>query len=82
MTFVVAALFATTLFAVEPETCIAPGGTVIVEHAEKRYALASIECRDLFLTDPERYSQLFDALTELAQTGKRVAPSQPSLVPS
>lgn len=82
MTFVAAALFAAALSAIEPETCIAPGGTVKVEHAGKRYALASAECRDLFLSDPERFSQLFDALTELAAAGKRVAPPQPSLVPS
>ena len=82
MTFVAAALFAAALSAVEPETCIAPGGTVIVEHAGKRYALASSDCRDLFLSDPERYSQIFDALTELATAGKPAAPAQPSLVPS
>lgn len=82
MTFVAAALFAAALSAVEPETCIAPGGTVIVEQAGKRYALASSDCRDLFLSDPERYSQLFDALTELAAAGKPAAPAQPSLVPS
>jgi hypothetical protein len=80
MTILVAAMFAAALFAVEPETCI--GGDVVVEHAGKRYALATSECRDLFLSDPERYSQLFDALTELEAAGKRIAPRQPSLVPS
>jgi hypothetical protein len=55
---------------------------VIVEHAGKSYAVASAECRDLFLTDPERYAQLFDALIELQEQGKNIAPPQPSLVPS
>ena len=80
MTILAAAMFAAALSAVEPETCI--GGDVVVEHAGKRYPVASSECRDLFLSDPERYSQLFDALIELEAGGKRVAPRQPSLVPS
>lgn len=82
MTIFLATIVAAALYAVEPETCVVPGGSIIVEHSGRTYAVASMECRDLFLIDPERYSQLFDALIELQEQGKNVTPPQPSLVPS
>ena len=54
--------------AIEPERCLPSPGTrpaVVVEHEGKSYPLTSEQCRELFLSDPERYSQLFDALAEL-----------------
>lgn len=83
-----AVLLATTAFAQEappPESCIVTDGAsspVTVEHAGREYRLASALCREEFLTDPERYAQLYDALLELAAAGKRIAPATPSLVPS
>lgn len=70
-----------------PETCLASRKTsapVVVTHAGKSYRLASEGCRDQFLTDPERYSQLYDALAELEAAGTPLAaaPEAASLVPS
>ena len=71
--------------ATQPEDCIArdKASGVEVSHGEKTYRLASEACRDEFLSDPERYSQLYDALLELEREG---IPHQPrptdSLVPS
>ena len=68
-----------------PEECRAGGeSSVAVEHAGKTYRLASEACREEFLSDPERYAQLYDALAELEAGGKRVAarPRDASLVPS
>lgn len=74
------------LAAIEPEECLVPPGSTAaasVEHDGSLYEFASVECRELFLSDPERYSQLFDALAELG-----VLPSDPrssetvSLVPN
>ena len=62
------------------ESCLTDGRGE-VEFRGRRYALRDETCRDLFLTDPERYSQLFDALIELADAG-RPAPRSASLVPS
>ena len=66
-----------------PEECIAPGAApVTVTHAGKSYRLASEDCRSQFLSDPERYAQLYDALLELKAAGATIAPAVPSLVPS
>jgi YHS domain-containing protein len=71
------------LLAVEPEQCLTPRASVTVEHGGKTYALANEACREQFLSDPERYAQLYDALLELQAQGRRVQPpSKPSLVPS
>lgn len=91
MTRFAAALFLTSLIsspiaAVEPEECLVRPGSAAaasVEYGGTVYELGSIECRELFLSDPERYAQLFDALAELG-----VSPSDPaasetvSLVPN
>jgi len=69
----------------EPEACIAKAGdraAVVATHGGKSYRLASEACREQFLSDPERYSQLYDALLELAAEGTPLRPATPSLVPS
>ncbi len=60
-----------------------------VEYAGKTYYLRDRACKDEFLADPERFSQLFDTLRELQASGqtpkKSVKPKTPdmaSLVPS
>jgi YHS domain-containing protein len=68
------------------EDCIPrPGETAefTVEYAGKTYALRSEPCRVEFQSDSERYSQLYEALLELARSGK-TAPDEGSvsLVPS
>lgn len=69
-----------------PEECLLQareGSVVTVAHAGTTYRLASEACRAEFLTDPERYSQLYDALIEMAAEGAPVlAPARASLVPS
>jgi len=82
-----AATLTGTLFAQEspqPEDCIKQSdSSVAVIHAGKSYRLASEACRVQFLSDPERFAQLYDALLELEKDGKPVvAPSKASLVPS
>lgn len=48
-----------------------------VEYGGKTYFLRDEECRQLFQTDPERFSQLFDALLEQAnQTPDRQIPDR------
>lgn len=79
---------AALLFAVTPapEECLAKANdasAVVVAHAGKSYRMASEECREQFLSDPERYAQLYDALLELEREGTPLrAPAAPSLVPS
>lgn len=55
------------------------------EYGGKTYHFNSAACKDEFLTDPERYSQLYDALLELRAKGQ-LAKAKPrdeaSLVPS
>lgn len=60
-----------------------------VEYAGKTYYLRDRACKDEFLADPERFSQLFDTLRELKASGqnpkKAIKPKTPdmaSLVPS
>jgi hypothetical protein len=69
-----------------PEQClnIAPPGGVTVTHAGKTYRLATEACKAEFLSDPERFAQLYDALLELRTAGTPLpnAPSSASLVPS
>lgn len=67
-----------------PEECLVARekAAVTVEHAGKTYAFRFADCRDEFLSDPERYSQLYDALLELQAEGKAVRNTPPSLVPS
>lgn len=68
-----------------PETCRVltdERTSVTVLHAGREYRLASEACRAQFLSDPERYAQLYDALAELEAAGRAAVPRAPSLVPS
>ena len=65
--------------AVSPEDCL-KGGQVSVAYGGKTYRLADEQCKQQFLEDPERYSQLYDALLELGDKAKPPKPA--SLVPS
>ena len=65
----------------DPEKCLTKRG-LSVAHAGKQYTLRDEACRDLFLSDPERYAQLFDAVAELEAAGKPTVVPRPSLVPS
>lgn len=68
-----------------PEECrvIAnPADAVNVTHGGKTYRLANEACRDQFLSDPERYAQLYDALAELEAMGTPAVARPASLVPS
>lgn len=67
-----------------PEECIVFEGNapVTVVYGGKTYRLRYSDCREEFLSDPERYSQLYDALLEIHAAGRPVAPERPSLVPS
>jgi YHS domain-containing protein len=63
-----------------PEECVLTGpegAAASVEHGGKTYHFKSAACKDEFLTDPERYAQLYDALLELKAEGKPL-PKQPS----
>ncbi|HYR30005.1 MAG TPA: hypothetical protein VEU30_16160 [Thermoanaerobaculia bacterium] len=68
-----------------PEECLVAKGkpAATAEHAGKTYEFRFADCAEEFLTDPERYAQLYDALLELQAQGrvvKRVPAA--SLVPS
>lgn len=67
-----------------PEECFVARGkpAVTVEYNGTTYRFRFEDCREEFLTDPERYSQLYDALRELAASGAKVESTPPSLVPS
>jgi YHS domain-containing protein len=69
-----------------PEECLAKAGdrpALTVTHAGKTYRLTNEACRAQFVSDPERYAQLYDALLELEAEGTPLrAPATPSLVPS
>jgi YHS domain-containing protein len=76
---------ATPAAALDFETCIPrPGETPAfsVEHGGKTYALRTEECREEFLSDPERYAQLYEALQELAREAGAADPGSVALVPS
>ncbi|MDQ3815659.1 MAG: hypothetical protein M3347_17230 [Armatimonadota bacterium] len=72
----------------KPADCIADPKAAVasVEHGGKTYYFNHPACKDEFLTDPERYSQLYDALLELKAEGKPLQKSKPldnaSAVPS
>ncbi len=67
-----------------PEECLAKAKASAVEvtHGGKTYRMANDACRAQFLTDPERYAQLYDALIELEAEGTPLRAAPPSLVPS
>jgi hypothetical protein len=68
-----------------PEQCLARTGdssALVVAYGEKTYRMAGVVCRDQFLSDPERFAQLYDALLELEAEGVVLRPATPSLVPS
>lgn len=71
--------------ALDFETCVPRPGEApafTVEHAGKTYGLRSEECRDEFLSDPERYAQLYEALLELREQAGTSDAGDVSLVPS
>ena len=80
------AVHSTAQDAPAPEQCLARANdpaALSVTHGGKTYRLATEACRAQFLTDPERYSQLYDALLELEAEGSPLrASAAPSLVPS
>jgi YHS domain-containing protein len=70
-----------------PEECILigpEGAAASVEQSGKTYYFKSTACKDEFLTDPERYAQLYDALLELKAEGKPLPAQTPldSAVPA
>lgn len=78
-------MLAAFILAVTVEQCLAKAGAApafAVAHGGKTYRMASEACRDQFLTDPERYAQLYDALLELEAEGTPLRAPAPSLVPS
>ena len=75
-------VLAAPLVAQQPEECRVTKSDISVEYAAKTYFFSNEACREQFLSDPERYSQLYDALAELEAAGKPVTPQPASLVPS
>ena len=80
---------AVTKAAPQPEDCVLAGpegAAASVEYRGKTYYYRDSVCKDEFLTDPERYSQLYDALLELKAQGKTIQKPKShdaaSLVPS
>lgn len=68
-----------------PEDCITTSkrkAVASVEYGGKTYRFLFADCRDEFLKDPERFSQLYDAILELEAEGIESAAPQDSLVPS
>lgn len=67
-----------------PRECLVTSGkpAATVEYGGKTYGFRYADCREEFLTDPERYSQLYDALLELQSEGGTIAEKAASLVPS
>lgn len=82
----VVAIAAVAQDAPSPEQCLAKASdasALSVVHGGRTYYLATEACRAQFAADPERYSQLYDALLELAAEGTLIqTPATPSLVPS
>lgn len=72
------------------ENCLSTAPDAVrVEYGGKTYLLRDAACKALFETDPERYSQLFDALLEEGgkgstkpKTPQPKASESASLVPS
>lgn len=67
-----------------PEECFAGSGSaaVTVSHQGKEYRLGTEACGEQFSSDPERYSQLYDALLALQREGTPIKVQPASLVPS
>ncbi|HEX8252191.1 MAG TPA: hypothetical protein VF846_03500 [Thermoanaerobaculia bacterium] len=66
-----------------PEECLPKGkAAVTAEYQGKTYGFRYDDCREEFLKDPERMSQLYDALLELQAEGQVVEAPRASLVPS
>ena len=71
-----------------PEECLVLPGVkgaqsdVSVEHDAKTYRFRFADCREEFLSDPERYAQLYDTLLELHAAGSKIEAPRASLVPS
>ncbi len=63
-----------------PEECL--GKDFATEYQGKTYTFRYEDCRDEFLKEPERWSQLYDALLEMQAEGQKVEPQKASLVPS
>jgi hypothetical protein len=63
-----------------PEECL--GKEFPTTFGGKTYTFRYEDCRDEFLKDPERFSQLYDALRELEAEGVKVEAPKASLVPS
>jgi hypothetical protein len=63
-----------------PEECL--GKEFATEYQGKTYTFRYSDCRDEFLTDPERYAQLYDTLREMQAEGQKVEAPKASLVPS
>ena len=73
--------------ATAPADCILAGpegAAASVEYGGKTYHLRDAACKEEFFTDPERYSQLYDALLELKAEGKPLPkpPAPASAVPA
>jgi YHS domain-containing protein len=74
---------------VKAADCLADGdgdAVASTDYGGKTYYFRSQACKDEFLTDPERFSQLYDALLELRAQGKPLQKPKPlddaSMVPS
>lgn len=66
-----------------PEECVVAKSEITTTYAGKTYAFRFADCRDEFLTDSERFAQLYDALLEMQAEGLAVTkPGAESLVPS
>lgn len=63
-----------------PEECL--GKEFATEYQGKTYTFRYEDCRDEFLKDPERMSQLYDTLREMQKEGQAIAAQKASLVPS
>ena len=82
------AAVAQTVETLKPADCLADAKTAAAtaDYGGKTYYFKSQACKEHFLTDPERYSQLYDALAELKNAGKPLPKPKPldnaSAVPS
>ncbi|MGZ5440277.1 MAG: hypothetical protein ACXW31_15390 [Thermoanaerobaculia bacterium] len=65
-----------------PEECVVAKSEITATYEGKTYAFRYADCRDEFLSDPERFAQLYDALLEMQAAGMEIAPPRESLVPS
>ena len=65
-----------------PEECLTRKSDITAEYGGKTYAFRYADCREQFLEEPERFSQLYDALLELQAAGEAAPPRTESLVPS